>query len=69
MSKTTTDRVLETDAKRDVVKEFDELRECIHAQNPDMTPEDWDELAERWAAEINARIRARVVRMREGQSA
>jgi deoxyadenosine/deoxycytidine kinase len=62
MSDTTTDRVPETDTKRDLVAEFDELRERIHARNPDMTPEDWDELAERWAEEVNARIRARIER-------
>jgi len=59
---TTTDRAPETGSKRDVVAEFEELRERIRARNPDMTPEDWDELAERWAEEVNARLRARFAR-------
>ena len=66
-TKTATDRQTKPQAERDLVAEFDAIRALIAERNPDMTQEDWDALAEVWAEAINARIRRRVERMRQGQ--
>lgn len=40
----------------------------IRARNPDMTEADWDELAERWAEEVNEGIRTHVLKQREEEA-
>lgn len=65
-----------TDISEDDRRAGDEaIAECrriqaqIQARNPDMTQEDRDELADRWAEDVNEAIRDQVIRQREEAAA
>ena len=45
------------------------IQERIRARNPDMTQDDWDELADRWAEDVDDGIRAFVIKQREDEAA
>ena len=51
--------------REDALARIYRLRAEIAAENPDMTDEDWDALAERWAAEVKAGLAKRVRKSRE----
>ena len=43
-------------SREEAVEELRRLRAEIAEANPDLTDEDWDALAERWAAEVKAAL-------------
>lgn len=48
----------------EAVAELRQLRAEIVEANPDLTDEDWDALAERWTADVNAALANHVHRSR-----
>lgn len=53
-----------TRTREEAVAEFYRLRAEIAEANPDLTDEDWDALAEWWAADVNAALADHVRRGR-----
>ena len=51
--------------REEAVAELRRLRAEVVAANPDLTDEDWDALAERWAADVNPALADHVRRSRE----
>ncbi len=52
----------------EAVAAFRRIQARILANNPDMTDDDWEELAERWAEDVDEAIRAHVIRQREEEA-
>jgi len=55
-------------AGEEAVAEFRRIQARIQARSPDMTQEDWDELGDRWAEDVNEALRAHVIRQREEEA-
>jgi hypothetical protein len=50
--------------REEAVAELRRLRAEIAEANPDLTDEDWDAIAERWTADVNAALADHVRRSR-----
>lgn len=65
MAQTKTSQPPPPETETDPVALFELAQTLIAERNPNMTEAERQELADLWAEEVNARIRARVERMRE----
>ena len=52
----------------EAVARFRRIQARIQSGNPDMTPGDWAELADRWAEDVNDALRALVIKQREEEA-
>lgn len=55
-------------AGEEAVAAFRQIQARIQARNPDMTEEDWDELGDRWAEDVNEALRRHVMQQREEEA-
>ena len=67
MAKTAPKDQTEDLTREQAVARIHQLRAELAEANPDMTDEDWDALAERWAAAVKAGLAERMRKLRGDQ--